>query len=322
MSSPGPVRGGTPIASSRGTGRRPASRPTRRRLSDWWRSLRNGRGHRFGERISLPAAPLGASQQSLRYYRRGYRYAERIPLPVSPLPVPSAEAENPLEAYFDAHTEGRGLFKWRHYFDIYHRHLQRFRGQPVHVLEIGVLGGGSLEMWRAYLGPDARLTGVDIDPECRALAPEGVEILIGDQADPEFWREYLATSPTIDVVIDDGGHHARQQAVTLESLLPHIRPGGVYICEDIHHPQHWFHAFIDGLSRPLNAVGMPRMENPASALQQHVASVHRYPLVTVIEKPAARPVFEAPRHGSVWPTRVSRPGARREAMDGEAPARD
>lgn len=27
---------------------------------------------------------------------------------------------NPLEQFFDSHTEGPGIFKWRHYFEIYH----------------------------------------------------------------------------------------------------------------------------------------------------------------------------------------------------------
>ena len=37
-------------------------------------------------------------------------------------------------------------------------HLSRFRGEPVTLLEIGVLGGGSLQMWRSYLGPQSRIT--------------------------------------------------------------------------------------------------------------------------------------------------------------------
>jgi hypothetical protein len=89
--------------------------------------------------------------------------------------------------------------------------------------------------------------------------------------------------------------------VTLQSLLPHIRPGGVYVCEDIHGPFHPFHSFVDGLTRPLNAIGLPRDDNPPNTLQRHVASVHRYPLVTVIEKPSAlAKEFEAQRHGSEW----------------------
>lgn len=57
-----------------------------------------------------------------------------------------SSSTNPLWEYFQAHKEGRGIFKWEHYFEIYHRHFARFVGRKVNVLEIGVYSGGSLEM--------------------------------------------------------------------------------------------------------------------------------------------------------------------------------
>ena len=58
-------------------------------------------------------------------------------------------------------------------------------------------------------------------------ADERTKIFIGDQADRSFWAEVRQTAPLIDIVIDDGGHLPEQQLVTLEELLPHVRPGGV-----------------------------------------------------------------------------------------------
>jgi len=248
------------------------------------------------------AASLRDTAGSVRYFARGYRWAAGLGPPPSP-PAPSRSGPTGhLEAYFDAYEEGPGLFKWRHYFDVYERHLSRFRGRPVRMVEIGVFGGGSTRMWRDYLGEESHIVGIDIDPACRELASEGVEIRIGDQADRSFWEDFLRSEPAIDIVLDDGGHTAEQQTVTLEALLPHVSPGGVYMCEDIHGPFHGFHSFVDGLSRPLNAIGTPDRENPANDLHRHVAAVHRYPLLTVIEKPMwVAPRFEAPRHGSEWP---------------------
>jgi hypothetical protein len=207
-----------------------------------------------------------------------------------------------MEAYADAHTEGPGIFKFTHYFDIYNRHLGRFRGQHAQLVEIGVAGGGSLGMWRDFLGPDTQICGVDIDPGCQRFRGEGVEIVIGDQSDPAFWAAFVREHPRIDIVIDDGGHLPGQQALTLESLLPHIRPGGIYICEDIHGAAQPFQAFIDGLTRPLSSVREGGVKTPVSSLQGHVASVHRYPILTVIEKARWRPAaFQARRYGSEWP---------------------
>src|SRR3954454_965763 len=86
-----------------------------------------------------------------------------------------------LERYFDAHTEGSGIWKWRHYFPIYDRHLGRFRGQEAHLVEIGVFSGGSLSMWRDYLGRRSRITGVDIEPACEAYTGDRISVAIGDQ---------------------------------------------------------------------------------------------------------------------------------------------
>ncbi len=270
----------------------------------WWqRALRRRLRQRERARPLFGDA-RGPEQfaSSLSYFERGYLFGRRLPPGELPDRAASGEQPGPLEAYFDAHLEGPGIFKWRHYFPIYERHLSRFRGRSIGLLEIGVLGGGSVRMWREYLGAEVQVYGVDINPASRALAGEGIEIHIGDQADPAFWQEFLASGPTLDVVIDDGGHEARQLAVTMECLLAHVRPGGVYICEDIHGSFHPFHSFVDGLARPLSDVGPPNQHTPTQPAHEHVASVHHYPLLTVIEKPAScAPAFEAERRGSEWP---------------------
>jgi hypothetical protein len=39
-------------------------------------------------------------------------------------------------------------------------------------------------------------------------------MVCGGQASREFWREFKATHPTIDIFIDDGGHTMEQQLVS------------------------------------------------------------------------------------------------------------
>lgn len=250
---------------------------------------------------------LGAAQSvyraaaSVRYSTRGFRYGHAIAEPTR-RPQDAPDSIGDLEAYANGYVEGPGLNKWQHYYSVYERHLDRFRGRPVHVVEVGIFAGGSLGMWRAFLGPDINVSGIDIDPSCRKHEASGIRVFIGDQADPAFWRSFLAQAPPIDIVIDDGGHQAEQQIPTLEALLPHVAPGGVYVVEDIHGPFHPFHSYVDGLTRPLHAIGHQTESNEPSALQQHVASVHRYPLMTVIEKPSfVRPRFESPVRGTEWP---------------------
>jgi hypothetical protein len=289
-------------------------------MSSWKQKTAPLRGQfvegRDGREASGPgvlAGRLARLPESARYFARGYRYAESIAPPKPTLHAAETAEPNPLETYFESHAEGLGLWKWRHYFEIYHRHLARFRGRPVRMVEVGVFGGGSLGMWHEYFGPGAHIYGIDIDETCRELAGPGTEIFIGDQSDPEFWRAFLAGGPEIDVVLDDGGHTPEQQMVTLECLLPAINPGGVFICEDVNGGWQPFHAFVDGLTHPLSSVGYSTDELPRSAFQQQVASVHRYPLVTVIEKPpAGAPPFESVKRGTEWPSQ------RRARLEAEA----
>ncbi len=142
-------------------------------------------------------------------------------------------AANPLAGYF-FDNPGRLIQKWHHYFEIYHRHFQSFRGRSPVVLEIGVFHGGSLQMWKKYFGPGARIVGIDIDPRCRQFEEAQIEVLIGDQQDRAFLADVRRRLPCVDIVIDDGGHTMGQQIATFEELYPHIQPNGVYLCEDIH----------------------------------------------------------------------------------------
>src|SRR4051812_30233590 len=108
---------------------------------------------------------------------------------------------NDLEQYFRNNT-GRQMHKWPHYFEIYDRHFARFRNRPVNVLEIGVSQGGSLQMWKQYFGPDAKIFGVDLDARCKALEEENVRIIIGSQQDRGFLRDLKRQLPELDILID------------------------------------------------------------------------------------------------------------------------
>jgi SAM-dependent methyltransferase len=247
---------------------------------------------------------VGATIRSSAYAARW----PRLPSPGTPGTVQANHAPvlspNPLLQYFDAHQSGKGIFKWRHYFEIYHRHFAKFVGREVHLLEIGIFSGGSLEMWRAYFGPGCHVYGVDIEPACRNYEGDGVKIFIGDQSDRAFWKSFREQVPVLDILVDDGGHAPDQQIITLEEMLPHLRPGGVYLCEDVSRVHHHFAAFVAGLADNLNAwTGDPHFSIPAHTLgfQSQIDSIHQYPFVTVIEK-CDRPKdwLISERRGTQW----------------------
>lgn len=100
------------------------------------------------------------------------------------------------------------------------------------ILEIGVREGPSVRVWQEYF-PNAQIVGVDITESCRAHADERIAIEIGDQSDPKFLQE-LVTKYSFDLMFDDGSHHWSHQIDSFRFLFPHLRPGGLFICEDLH----------------------------------------------------------------------------------------
>lgn len=263
--------------------------------------------------ILLSAIPLRAKQfiKHCRASHNGYLAGrDRVRWPANPdRPEDVDAAPNFLHEYFKAHQAGHGIFKWDHYFDIYDRHLKSFRGRDIVIVEIGIYSGGSLEMWREYFGPNCKIVGVDIEPACKSYESSSVRVFIGDQADREFWRRFKQEVGMVDILIDDGGHSSQQQIVTLEEMLPQLKPGGVYICEDIHSEFNRFASYVQGLEQNLNAyecVANPNQNeraitSPASALQDAIEAIHHYPFLTVIERRKS-PIgeFVAPKRGTQW----------------------
>lgn len=120
------------------------------------------------------------------------------------------------------------------YFEVYEKLFHRYKDKPVVFIEIGVLNGGSLFMWRDYFGKQAKIIGIDLNPEARRWQEHGFDIFIGDQANPLFWQQIIKKYPHIDVVLDDGGHTYEQQIMTTELLKSHIKDGGLIVIEDTH----------------------------------------------------------------------------------------
>lgn len=205
-----------------------------------------------------------------------------------------ARAENPLEAYFRSNSD-RLINKWVHYFDVYHRHFERFRGRSVTVVEFGVSQGGSLQMWREYFGPHARIVGIDIDPRCREFAGPNTQIFIGDQEDRAFLRSVVDQVGPIDVLIDDGGHTMGQQIATFEECYQHLDPDGVFLVEDVH-TSYWknygggyrregsFMEYAKALTDKLNAWHSREPGLEVDDFTRSTKSMHFYDSIVVFER--------------------------------------
>jgi len=126
------------------------------------------------------------------------------------------------------------IHKWKHYFPIYERHLERFRNQDVLMFEVGVSHGGSLRMWKRWLGPHARIVGIDVDPRATGAEEDQVSVRIGSQSDLAFLEGLVAEFGVPDIVLDDGSHVMGDVNATFDFLYPRVSKNGVYMVEDMH----------------------------------------------------------------------------------------
>lgn len=202
-------------------------------------------------------------------------------------------ADNFLHGYF-LNNSGKRLHKWVHYFDVYQRHFERFRGKSPTIVEIGVFGGGSLEMWKSYFGPGAKIIGVDINPSCKQHESENVEIFIGSQDNPDIINEILEKYPNIDIVLDDGSHIMHHMIATFNLLYHKVNSYGVYMIEDTHtcySPKYGggvkvegsFMEFVKNKMDEINAVHS-QGKIPVSDLTRSTDYISCYDSIVVFEK--------------------------------------
>jgi cephalosporin hydroxylase len=128
---------------------------------------------------------------------------------------------------------GRGTLKWTHYFPAYEQHLSRYVNRPVLLVEIGVAGGGSLQLWKQYLGPHAQIVGIDIEPAA-VFEEDQITVRIGDQSDLAYLQTIVDEFGPPDVVIDDGSHMMSDVTSTFRFMYPRMSSVGAYLVEDMH----------------------------------------------------------------------------------------
>jgi len=138
---------------------------------------------------------------------------------------------------------------WNKYTPLYSALFRERNNQPLRIFELGLgsnnldvlsnmgvfgVPGASLRAWR-QLFPHALVYGADIDR--RILFEEDrLKTFHCDQLDRSSIRE-LWSQPDLrtglDIIIEDGLHTFEGNTSFLEESLDHLRPGGIYVVEDI-----------------------------------------------------------------------------------------
>jgi hypothetical protein len=134
-------------------------------------------------------------------------------------------------------TIGHG-HKWTQYFAIYEAVFGSRRKEPFRILEIGILRGSSLRLWKRYFThPETLIVGIDIEPQCMQFdAPaDGIRVRIGSQADALFLKDVVEEFGPFDLIIDDGSHRSSHMIASFNHLYSEgLKDTGIYLVEDLH----------------------------------------------------------------------------------------
>ena len=138
---------------------------------------------------------------------------------------------NDIGLKYDADKSSR----FHNYLDFYQKQLpdRKFSGR---LLEIGVMDGLSMKMWREYY-PNAEIVGIDIKPDMASYmhnddwqVPETVKLITADGTK----KADMQPLGMFDIIIDDGSHYWAEQQKSFELLYySQLNKGGIYILEDL-----------------------------------------------------------------------------------------
>ena len=142
--------------------------------------------------------------------------------------------------------KGRGE---HNYTTIYSVLFDKLRDQPLQIFELGLGGsnpkfpanmgvngrpGASLRGWRE-LFPRALVYGADIDRDI-LFEEDRIKTFYCNQLDSVAIRD-LWSQPVLqggmDIIIEDGLHTLEGSTLFLDGSLERLRPGGIYVVEDI-----------------------------------------------------------------------------------------
>lgn len=101
------------------------------------------------------------------------------------------------------------------------------------ICEIGILKGSSMKLWYEYFdsaeihGVDRKLRWFEYDHKSYL---DRCQLHIGSSNETSTWANI---PKDFDIIVDDGHHEPVTQIPTFKIAFQHLKPGGIYVIEDI-----------------------------------------------------------------------------------------
>jgi hypothetical protein len=124
----------------------------------------------------------------------------------------------------------------------YEEFLEPIKNDNLSLLEIGIYRppagsirqeGASLKTWYDYL-PNTKIYGIDLD-DFSNLNNDRIQTFICNHDKPEMLIDVMnKIGSELDIIIDDGSHFMNSHQIILSTLFRYLKPGGMFIIEDLH----------------------------------------------------------------------------------------
>lgn len=95
--------------------------------------------------------------------------------------------------------------------------------------------GASLKMWREFF-PNAQIYGIDHDKDTIFQDERITTYHLNSYKTNHVDWLFSQIGGDIDLVVDDGNHEIVAQVKTAKNILPHLKKGAIYVCEDSKDP--------------------------------------------------------------------------------------
>ena len=198
-----------------------------------------------------------------------------------------------FKTIFNNH-KGRRVTKWNHYLDIYEKLFIPFKNKEIKLLELGVMYGGSLQLFKQYF-EKGHIYGIDIYEECLKYEEPRISINIGSSNDEKFLKAFGESNGKFDIIIDDASHRMSHQINAFESLFPFLNNNGIFVIEDVH-TSYWldfggghkrkgtFIEYSKNLIDYLNSQYSEQSDFRSNYYSKNIYSISFYDSIVVIEK--------------------------------------
>ena len=139
-----------------------------------------------------------------------------------------------LKDLYKEHS-GKVSHKWTSYLNVYEEKLKPYQKLPIKFCEIGIMNGGSLEIFSKYFSNAELILGCDIDSKCKQLSfnDPNIKLVVGNVNNDEAKNQIIKYSK-FDIIIDDGSHQSDDIIKTFCNYFKHLKHEGVYVIEDLH----------------------------------------------------------------------------------------